>query len=131
MIGQHKPLAKDKPHIVTAWLSLIAFDDVLKFAKFTDIAPENLLQSLMYRLRDFQLNLRNTDPNCTEANLQVRGTQIKQNLQQDNGNNVFRFQVTEQILTHLLDCVDKDKERYVYSLLLLLITLMLSATQCC
>lgn len=73
LIGKHMSLAKDKPHIVNAWLSMIAFDDIFRFAKLTGIALENLLQSLMYRLRDFELNLRNTDPKRTE---QVHGTQL-------------------------------------------------------
>lgn len=73
LVEKHKSLAKDKPHVVTAWLSMIAFDDISKFAKLTEIASEQLIQSLMYRLRDFQLHLRNTDPNRTQKDLQVGG----------------------------------------------------------
>lgn len=76
LVEKHKSFAKDKPHILTAWLSMIAFDDIPAFAKSTDVVPEKLIQGLMYRLKDFHLNLQNTDPKCTQANLQVNGTQI-------------------------------------------------------
>lgn len=76
LVEKHKELAKDKPHVLTAWLSLIAFDDISKFAKLTNIAPEKLIQSLMYRLRDFQEYFRQTDPKHTEPILRVGDKQI-------------------------------------------------------
>ncbi|XP_053366887.1 E3 ubiquitin-protein ligase rnf213-beta isoform X1 [Clarias gariepinus] len=94
LVEKHKELAKDKPHVLTAWLSLIAFDDISKFAKLTNIAPEKLIQSLMYRLRDFQEYVRQTDPKHTETNLRI----------------------TENILTDLLNCVEKDKDRLILDL---------------
>lgn len=76
LVEKHKPLAKDKPHLLSAWLSMMAFDDISVFAESTDILPEQLIQSLMYRLRDFQSYLHNTDPKHTEQNLEVGGTQM-------------------------------------------------------
>ncbi|KAK3529115.1 hypothetical protein QTP70_016547 [Hemibagrus guttatus] len=64
LVKKHKPLAKDKPHFLSAWLSMMAFDDISVFAESTDIVPE---------------------------------------------------QVTEKILTYLLSCVNKDKERLMSS----------------
>ncbi|XP_058262202.1 E3 ubiquitin-protein ligase rnf213-beta isoform X1 [Hemibagrus wyckioides] len=93
LVEKHKLLAKDKPHLLSAWLSMMAFDDISVFAKSTDILPEQLIQSLMFRLRDFQSYLRNADPKHTQQNLEV----------------------TEKILTYLLNCVDKDKERLMSS----------------
>lgn len=76
LVEKHKSLAKDKPHVVTAWLSMMAFDDMSRFAMLMDVPSEQLIQSLMYRLRDFQLHLRNTDPKQSQTNLKVGGMQI-------------------------------------------------------
>ncbi|XP_060751752.1 E3 ubiquitin-protein ligase rnf213-beta isoform X2 [Tachysurus vachellii] len=92
LVEKHKPLAKDKPHVLRAWLSMMAFDDLSMFAKSTDVVPEQVIQSLMYRLRDFQ-SYRITNSEHTKQNLEV----------------------TEMILTYLLNCVDKDKERLMSS----------------
>ncbi|XP_047673206.1 E3 ubiquitin-protein ligase rnf213-beta isoform X2 [Tachysurus fulvidraco] len=89
LVEKHRPLAKDKPHVLRAWLSMMAIDDLSMFAKSTDVVPEQVIQSLMYRLRDFQ---------------SFRITNSEQNLE-----------VTAKILTYLLNCVDKDKERLMSS----------------
>lgn len=72
LVGKHKSLAKDKPRTVTAWLSMIAFDDISEFAKLTDITFEQLIQSLVFRLRDF---LQYTDHYHSQKNLEVGGMQ--------------------------------------------------------
>lgn len=68
MVQDHKSLAKDKPQILTSWLSMMAFEDVLEFATLTEIVPEYLIQSLMYRLREFELRFHNTG---SQKNLEV------------------------------------------------------------
>lgn len=76
LVEKHKSLAKDKPHVVTAWLSMMAFDDMSMFAKSMDVTSEQLIQSLMYRLKYFQLFFRSTDTNQSQKNLEVGGILI-------------------------------------------------------
>lgn len=128
LVEKHKPLAKDKPHVLRAWLSMMAFEDLSMFAKSTDVVPEQVIQSLMYRLRDFQ-SFRITNPEHAKLNLEVSSTQIPvaapknvlfmHHSKQLINEYFFILQVTEKILTYLLDCLHNDKERYDSRLLLL------------
>ncbi|XP_036427896.1 E3 ubiquitin-protein ligase rnf213-beta isoform X2 [Colossoma macropomum] len=70
MVQDHKSLVKEKPRILTSWLSMMAFEDITEFAKLTDIVPEYLIQSLMYRLKEFELCIHNT-ASISSQNLQI------------------------------------------------------------
>ncbi|KAL7869588.1 hypothetical protein AOLI_G00135760 [Acnodon oligacanthus] len=71
MVQDHKSLVKDKPRILTSWLSMMAFEDITEFAKLTDIVPEYLIQSLMYRLKEIELYTHNIAPLDSQKNLQI------------------------------------------------------------
>lgn len=71
MIKKHFPLSEDKPYLLTSWLSLVAFEDIPKFAELTGIGPEYLIQSLMYRMEEFGKSVQNTDYNHSKYNIEV------------------------------------------------------------
>ncbi|KAA0724978.1 E3 ubiquitin-protein ligase rnf213-beta [Triplophysa tibetana] len=70
MIKDHLPLSKDKPDLLTSWLSLVAFEDIPEFAELTGTGPEYLIQSLMYRMEEFEKSLQNTDYHRTRYNIE-------------------------------------------------------------
>ncbi|XP_063077858.1 E3 ubiquitin-protein ligase rnf213-beta [Engraulis encrasicolus] len=90
LIGSNKSLAIESPHISISWLSMVAMEDIVEFAALSSVAPEYLIQSLMYRLRLYEQRLdNNTTPKVLE--------------------------VAEGILTLLLTKVDSNKERLCVS----------------
>ncbi|KAL2078388.1 hypothetical protein ACEWY4_026073 [Coilia grayii] len=68
LMDSHKALAIDRPHILISWLSMVATEDILEFATLSSIAPEYVIQSLLYRLRYFEQKLdNNTTPKVLEV----------------------------------------------------------------
>ncbi|XP_030630710.1 E3 ubiquitin-protein ligase rnf213-beta [Chanos chanos] len=68
LIQQKTPLMKEKPRILTSWLSMVAFEDVSGFAQLSEIVPKLLIQSLMYRLKEFVLAVND---NRAKKNIQA------------------------------------------------------------
>lgn len=68
LIKDHLSMTEDKPYMLKSWLSLVAFEDVPEFAKLTEIVPDLLIQSMMYRMKETE---QYTDFNRTEKNLEV------------------------------------------------------------
>ncbi|XP_031417458.1 E3 ubiquitin-protein ligase rnf213-beta isoform X2 [Clupea harengus] len=86
LLGYHKSLVQERPHILISWLSMVALEDIPEFVTLTKITPEYVIQSLLYRLRQFDQRLdNNTTPKVLE--------------------------VTESILSLLLKRLEEDKER--------------------
>ncbi|XP_041937940.1 E3 ubiquitin-protein ligase rnf213-beta isoform X4 [Alosa sapidissima] len=82
----HKSVAQERPHILVSWISMVALEDIPDFVTLTNIAPEYVIQSLMYRLRQYeQIPDNNTTPKV--------------------------LQVTERILSLVLKKVEEEKER--------------------
>ncbi|XP_017573370.2 E3 ubiquitin-protein ligase rnf213-beta isoform X2 [Pygocentrus nattereri] len=71
MVQDHISLVKKNPRILISWLSMMAFEDIIEFAKMTEIVPEYLIQGLMYRLKVFELCTHNTAPPDSQKNLQI------------------------------------------------------------
>lgn len=73
MIKEHLPLSKDKPYLLTSWLSMVAFEDIPEFAELTGTVPQHLIQSLMYRMEEIGKTVQYTDYHRTknEKNLEV------------------------------------------------------------
>ncbi|KAM7381116.1 hypothetical protein PAMA_012108 [Pampus argenteus] len=84
------PMAKEMPLLLTAWLSLVAFEDLPEFSELTEIPAEHLIQTLMYRLR-----------RCSEL--------------RDNNRAEENVKHTQKTLTHILLKVDKEKNRMIES----------------
>ncbi|XP_072523911.1 E3 ubiquitin-protein ligase rnf213-beta [Salminus brasiliensis] len=89
MVQEHKSLAKENPQILTSWLSMMAFEDMIQFATLTGIVPEYLVQSLMYRLNDVELYLHNINAAFLLKLLEL----------------------TEEILRYVLKGIEQDIER--------------------
>ncbi|XP_073722611.1 E3 ubiquitin-protein ligase rnf213-beta [Misgurnus anguillicaudatus] len=92
MIKDHLSLTKDKPYLLTSWLSMVAFEDVAEFAELTGTAPEHLIQSLMYRMEEIGKSVQNSD------------YYRKKNLE-----------ATENVLCYLLKRVEDEKGRIMES----------------
>lgn len=71
MLKEHLSLTKNKPHLLTSWLTLVAFEDLSEFAELTKIIPEHVLQSLMYRMEAIEQSAHNTDDPKHTRNLEV------------------------------------------------------------
>ncbi|XP_056627258.1 E3 ubiquitin-protein ligase rnf213-beta-like isoform X2 [Triplophysa dalaica] len=94
MIKDHLPLSKDKPYLLTSWLSLVAFEDIPEFAESTGTGPEYLIQSLMYRMEEFEKSVQNTEYDRTKYNIEA----------------------IENVLCYFLKMVEEEKERIMESL---------------
>lgn len=46
------PMANDRPLVLIGWLSLLALEDLPEFSDLTGVPAEQLIQSLLYRLRE-------------------------------------------------------------------------------
>ncbi|XP_046887613.1 E3 ubiquitin-protein ligase rnf213-beta isoform X4 [Hypomesus transpacificus] len=90
LIKSHISLAKEMPLLLVSWLSMVALEDIEEFSKSTGTTPENLIQTLMYRLRKYE---EDTDQNKSQQNVEA----------------------TKKILTHILEKVEKDKKRLLDS----------------
>ncbi|XP_076855501.1 E3 ubiquitin-protein ligase rnf213-beta isoform X2 [Brachyhypopomus gauderio] len=90
----NKSVAKEKQHVLRSWLSMVAYDDITAFAKSTNIGPEHLIQCLMYRLKEFELNKYQTETDFEH--------------QQKN------LEITEEILRHALKWNEEDKNRIMH-----------------
>ncbi|XP_051530047.1 E3 ubiquitin-protein ligase rnf213-beta-like isoform X2 [Myxocyprinus asiaticus] len=90
LIHDHLSLAKDNPYLLTSWLSMVAFEDIPKYAQLTGIFPEYVIQSLMYRMKEIE---QNSDHNRTEKNLEA----------------------AEEVLNVLLKRVDEERGRIMES----------------
>ncbi|KAK1794252.1 hypothetical protein P4O66_011142, partial [Electrophorus voltai] len=93
ILDDHKSVAKEKEHVLRSWLSMVAFDDITEFAKLTHIVPEHVIQCLMYRLKELELNIDKTHFDNSKKNLQI----------------------TEEILRHALNWKEDDRKRIMYS----------------
>ncbi|XP_028287710.1 E3 ubiquitin-protein ligase rnf213-beta isoform X2 [Parambassis ranga] len=51
LIKKHLPMAKEMPLLLMSWLTLVAFENLPEFSDLTGIHTEQLIQSLLYRLR--------------------------------------------------------------------------------
>uniref|UniRef100_A0A3P9BT85 RING-type E3 ubiquitin transferase n=1 Tax=Maylandia zebra TaxID=106582 RepID=A0A3P9BT85_9CICH len=51
LIQKHLSLATETPLLLVSWLSLVAFEDLPEFSDVTGVSAEQLIQSLLYRLR--------------------------------------------------------------------------------
>lgn len=67
-LDDQKSLAQEKPHILISWLSLVALEDIREFVTLTKISPEYVIQSLLYRFRQYE---QRNDINTTTRVLQV------------------------------------------------------------
>ncbi|KAL0964856.1 hypothetical protein UPYG_G00329960 [Umbra pygmaea] len=90
LISNQTSLAKEIPLVQTSWLSLVAFEDIPEFSTQTGAFPEHLIQSLLYRLRQYVENMEQT-----KAEQNVKATQ--------------------DILRYVLEKVKDHKERLVES----------------
>ncbi|XP_029934003.1 E3 ubiquitin-protein ligase rnf213-beta [Myripristis murdjan] len=90
LIKKHLSMCKAMPLILVSWLSLVAFEDVLEFSSLTTIHPEDLIQCLLYRLRKYE---ERVDNNRTQQNVEC----------------------TQNVLTHILKRIEKEKERMIES----------------
>lgn len=70
-LDSHKSVAQERPHILISWLSLIAMEDITHFVTMTKIAVEYVIQSLLYRLRQYEQSLNNTTPTVFEVSIQL------------------------------------------------------------
>ena len=68
LIQSHVSLAKEMPLVLVSWLSMVALEDVEEFSLLTGTTPENLIQTLMYRLRKYE---EDTDQNKSQQNMEV------------------------------------------------------------
>ncbi|XP_071387268.1 E3 ubiquitin-protein ligase rnf213-beta-like [Centroberyx affinis] len=87
LIQKHSSVAEEMPLVLVSWLSLVAFEDIPEFSDLTEIHPEHLIQSLLYRLRKYG----------------------------DNNRERLNVEHTGNILTHILMRVEKEKERMIES----------------
>nr|XP_046210346.1 E3 ubiquitin-protein ligase rnf213-beta isoform X1 [Oncorhynchus gorbuscha]XP_046210347.1 E3 ubiquitin-protein ligase rnf213-beta isoform X1 [Oncorhynchus gorbuscha]XP_046210348.1 E3 ubiquitin-protein ligase rnf213-beta isoform X1 [Oncorhynchus gorbuscha] len=106
LIQNHISVAKEMPLVWTSWLSLVAFEDLPEFSTLKSIPPEHIIQSLLYRLRQYG---ENTDIKTQQQNVEV----------------------TQKILCFVLEKVEEEKERladsgYVDSILLSCISVLKS-----
>lgn len=69
LIQNHISVAKEMPLVWTSWLSLVAFEDLPEFSTLKSIPPEHIIQSLLYRLRQYG---ENTDVKTQQQNVEVR-----------------------------------------------------------
>ncbi|XP_049419183.1 E3 ubiquitin-protein ligase rnf213-beta isoform X2 [Epinephelus fuscoguttatus] len=90
LIQTRLSLAKEEPLLLMSWLSLVAFDDLPEFSDLAGVPAEHLIQSLLYRLRK-----------CGEI--------------RDNNRAQDTVKHTEKSLTHILQKVDKEKDRMMDS----------------
>ncbi|KAM3838360.1 E3 ubiquitin-protein ligase rnf213-beta-like, partial [Diretmus argenteus] len=90
LMRKHLSVAEKMPLVLMSWLSLVAFEDVPEFSEMTQMHPEHLIQSLLYRLRTYGETADNN-----KAQLNVERTQI--------------------ILSHILKKVEQEKERMIES----------------
>ncbi|XP_051523957.1 E3 ubiquitin-protein ligase rnf213-beta-like isoform X2 [Myxocyprinus asiaticus] len=90
LIQDQLSLTKYKPALLTSWLSMMAFEDIPKFAELTGAIPEYLIQCLMYRMKEIE---QVTDHNHTKNNLEI----------------------TEKTLNFLLKRVDEERGRIMES----------------
>lgn len=51
LIQEHLSLATETPLLLVSWLSLVALEDLPEFSDLTRVSAEQLIQSLLYRLR--------------------------------------------------------------------------------
>ncbi|XP_047465467.1 E3 ubiquitin-protein ligase rnf213-beta [Mugil cephalus] len=86
LIKTHSSKAKESPLLLISWLALVAFEDLPEFSEVTGIHSEHLIQSLMYRLR-----------RCREIKDFSRWEE--------------NTKLAQQALTHILQKVDKEKDR--------------------
>ncbi|KAM6896925.1 E3 ubiquitin-protein ligase rnf213-beta [Xenentodon cancila] len=86
LIKKHFSAAAEMPQLLLSWLSLVAFEDLSEFSELTGIASEQLIQSLLYRLRKCA---DEKDINRAEENVKY----------------------AHKSLTHILLKVDKEKKR--------------------
>lgn len=54
LLDNQKSLAQEKPHILISWLSLVALEDICEFVTLFKIAPEYVIQSLLYRFIEYE-----------------------------------------------------------------------------
>ncbi|XP_026171361.1 E3 ubiquitin-protein ligase rnf213-beta isoform X2 [Mastacembelus armatus] len=90
LIQKHLAKAREMPLLLMSWLSLVALEDLPEFSELTDIPAEQLIQSLLYRLRRFG-ELR------------------------DNNRIQEVFKNTPPALSHILQRVDKEQDRMIES----------------
>ena len=77
LLGYHKSLVQERPHILISWLSMVALEDIPEFVTLTKITPEYVIQSLLYRLRQFEQMLdNNTTPKVLEVTIQVQNITV-------------------------------------------------------
>ncbi|KAF7657942.1 hypothetical protein LDENG_00019240 [Lucifuga dentata] len=88
LIQKLLPVAEEMPLVLISWLSLVASEDLTDFSDLTEIHTEHLIQTLLYRVRECGETMNN---NRTEENVKH----------------------TQNILTHILLKVDKEKERMI------------------
>lgn len=55
----HKSFVQERPHILISWLSMVALEDIPEFVTMTKIAFEYVIQSMLYRLRQYEQNMDN------------------------------------------------------------------------
>ncbi|KAG7491231.1 hypothetical protein MATL_G00000820, partial [Megalops atlanticus] len=65
---QCKHLAEGRPLVQTGWLTLVATEDIPEFSAQSGVLLEHLLQSLLFRMREYQ---KTTDNNQREKNLKA------------------------------------------------------------
>ncbi|XP_036391600.1 E3 ubiquitin-protein ligase rnf213-beta-like [Megalops cyprinoides] len=68
LMQQHKHLAEGRPLVQTGWLTLVATEDIPEFSAQSGVVLEHLLQSLLFRMREYQ---KTTDNNQRDKNLQA------------------------------------------------------------
>lgn len=80
LIQEHLSLATETPLLLVSWLSLVAFEDLPEFSDVTGVSAEQLIQSLLYRLRKCG---ERPDLKKEEENLKVKNQLTNINLQND------------------------------------------------
>ncbi|KAM3592519.1 uncharacterized protein V6R79_020598 [Siganus canaliculatus] len=87
---QSRSEAEENPLLRMAWLSLVAFEDLPELSDLTGVPAEQLIQSLMYRLR-----------RCREM--------------KDNNRAQENVTLALKALSHVLEKVDREKDRMTES----------------
>ncbi|XP_054605449.2 E3 ubiquitin-protein ligase rnf213-beta isoform X2 [Nothobranchius furzeri] len=90
LIQEHLSAAAEFPLLPLSWLSLVTFDDLPEFSELTKVASEQLIQSLLYRLKT-----------CPEEN---NLSKLEQNVKH-----------AHKSLSHILLNVDNEKGRITAS----------------